>query len=141
MFRGLRNDVDDIARRLDRYTNFVVYTAARVTHLALQHRDKVSAITGLALPQPVLRKLYRENAPKWVPGIVGNRLVSVDAAQFRAHGFCNAIGEVVHLIRVSPLHHDSSQSLRARKAYEHAARILERGFGGADFGLYQLEFL
>ena len=29
-------------------------------------------IRGLALPEPVLRKLYRENALKWVPGIVSS---------------------------------------------------------------------
>jgi hypothetical protein len=27
-------------------------------------------VHGLALPEPVLRKLYHENAVKWVPGIV-----------------------------------------------------------------------
>lgn len=27
---------------------------------------------GLALPQPILRKLYHENAVRWVPGIIGN---------------------------------------------------------------------
>jgi hypothetical protein len=29
------------------------------------------SIRGLALPQPVLRKLFRENALKWVPGMAG----------------------------------------------------------------------
>jgi len=119
---SMEEDVDEIARRLERYPNLVVDTAARVTHLALQPRDKVRAFliryqervlyatddvlmpgedaaarvkryeadlerdwkffatsepvefmgrtfTGLGLPAPVLRKLYRENALKWVPGI------------------------------------------------------------------------
>jgi predicted TIM-barrel fold metal-dependent hydrolase len=29
-------------------------------------------IQGLALPQPILRKLYHDNAVKWIPGILGN---------------------------------------------------------------------
>lgn len=115
-------DVDEIARRLDRYPNYVVDTAARVTHLALQPRERVRAflikyqdralyatddgampgdnvaarvkhwqadierdwkyfatdqtveymrrgVRGLALPQPVLHKIFRENVLKWVPGI------------------------------------------------------------------------
>jgi predicted TIM-barrel fold metal-dependent hydrolase len=120
---SMEDDVDEVAKRLDRYPNFVVDTAARVTHLALQDREKVRAfilkyqdrilyatdhvilpgddlaassqswettlerdwkyfattgqveymgrsVQGLALPKPVLRKLYHENAVKWVPGIV-----------------------------------------------------------------------
>jgi predicted TIM-barrel fold metal-dependent hydrolase len=115
-------DVDEIARRLERYPNSGVDTAARVTHLALQPREKVRAfllkyqdrvlyatddgalpgedvaarvkqwetdverdwkyfatgervqymgrdVEGLALPALVLRKIFRENAMKWVPGI------------------------------------------------------------------------
>jgi predicted TIM-barrel fold metal-dependent hydrolase len=37
------DNVDEVARRLDRYPNYVVDTAARVTHLAIQPRDKVRA--------------------------------------------------------------------------------------------------
>jgi predicted TIM-barrel fold metal-dependent hydrolase len=119
---SMEDDVDQVAARLDRYPNFAVDTAARVTHLALQPREKVRAfllkyqdrilyatddglipgqnaaarvkqweadlerdwkyfattekiefmgrtVTGLGLPESVLRKLYRENALKWVPGI------------------------------------------------------------------------
>ena len=29
-------------------------------------------VQGLALPQPILRKLYHDNAVKWFPGILGN---------------------------------------------------------------------
>ena len=120
---SMEEDVDDIARRLDRYPNFAVDTAARVVHLMRQPREKVRAfliryqdrvlygtdigiipgedaakvarkleeryardwayfataqevedeghaVTGLALPPPVLRKLFRENAVRWVPGIL-----------------------------------------------------------------------
>jgi predicted TIM-barrel fold metal-dependent hydrolase len=120
---SMEEDVDDIARRLDRYPNFAVDTAARVVHLMRQPREKVRAflmrhadrvlygtdlgmmpdedeakvarkleeryardwaffataqtiedegrtIRGLALPEPVLRKLFRENAMRWVPGLV-----------------------------------------------------------------------
>jgi len=119
---SMEEDVDQIAKRLDRYPNLAVDTAARVTHLALQPREKVRAflikyqdrvlyatddgwipgdnvpervkqwerdlqrdwkyfattddveymgrgIKGLGLPEPVLRKLYRGNAIRWVPGI------------------------------------------------------------------------
>jgi predicted TIM-barrel fold metal-dependent hydrolase len=120
---SMEEDVAEIAKRLDRYPNFAVDTAARVTHLAIQPREKVRAfllryqdrilygtddglmpgddaaarvkhweadlqrdwkyfataeqveymgrtVTGLELPAPVLRKLYHENAAKWVPGAV-----------------------------------------------------------------------
>lgn len=120
---SMEENVDDVARRLDRYPNFAVDTAARVTHLALQDREKVRAflmkyqdrvlygtddgllpgddaaartkswaadvqrdwkyfataepveymgrsVKGLALPEPVLRKIFHENAVKWVPGIL-----------------------------------------------------------------------
>jgi predicted TIM-barrel fold metal-dependent hydrolase len=40
---SMEEDVDEIARRLDRFPNFAVDTAGRVTHLALQPRDKVRA--------------------------------------------------------------------------------------------------
>jgi predicted TIM-barrel fold metal-dependent hydrolase len=30
-------------------------------------------VQGLALPQPILRKLYHDNAVKWFPGILGNK--------------------------------------------------------------------
>ena len=119
---SMEEDVDEIAKRLDRYPNLAVDTAARVTHLALQPREKVRGflikyqdrilyatddgwvpgdnvpervkawerdlqrdwkyfattdevqymdrpVKGLGLPEPVLRKLYRANALKWVPGI------------------------------------------------------------------------
>lgn len=123
---SMEEDVDEIAKRFDLYPNFVVDTAARVTHLAFQDREKVRAfvikyqdrilyatdqvilpgddvtarlkrweadlgrdwkyfataeqveymgrsIQGLALPAPVLRKLYHENAVKWVPGIAAGK--------------------------------------------------------------------
>lgn len=119
---SMEEDVDAIAQRLDRYPNFVVDTAARVTHLTLQPREKVRAflikyqdrvlygtdmglmsgqdpeatarrleseygrdwtyfatrqtievdgwkVEGLALPEPVLRRIFRENALRWVPGL------------------------------------------------------------------------
>jgi len=121
---SMEEDVDVIARRLDRYPGFAVDTAARVVHLMLQPREKVRAfltryadrvlygtdfvfmpgqdpaeaakkledeyardwtyfsstntievdgrkVQGLALPEPVLRKMFRENALRWVPGIGG----------------------------------------------------------------------
>jgi predicted TIM-barrel fold metal-dependent hydrolase len=120
---SMEEDVDDIARRLDRHPNFAVDTAARVVHLMRQPREKVRAflvkyqdrvlygtdvgmipgddaaavarkledgyardwayfattqtvadegrtITGLGLPEPVLRKIFRDNAVAWVPGLV-----------------------------------------------------------------------
>jgi predicted TIM-barrel fold metal-dependent hydrolase len=120
---SMEEDVDEVAKRLDRYPNFAVDTAARVRHLAFQPREKVRAfllkyqdrvlygtdrgiipgndaaagvrewkaeldkdwkyfatsetvdylghkVKGLELPEPVLRKLYHDNAVKWVPGII-----------------------------------------------------------------------
>ena len=119
---SMEEDVDAIARRLDRYPSFVVDTAARVVHLTQQPREKVRAflvryadrvlygtdfvfmpgqdpaeaakrleaeyardwtyfatastvefegrkVQGLALPADVLRRIFRENAVRWVPGI------------------------------------------------------------------------
>jgi len=116
-------DVDEIAKRFDRYPNFAVDTAARVVYLTLQPREKVRAflikyqdrvlygtdfelgptadagkelswanatylldwkyfstnevvtyqgreVKGLGLPPQVLRKLYHENAVRWIPGIL-----------------------------------------------------------------------
>lgn len=116
-------DVNEIAKRFDKYPNFAVDTAARVQYLTLQPSPKVRKflikyqdrvlygtdveimpdsniekvlsdlqntyaqdwkyfatnetfnykghkVTGLALPKPVLRKLYRENAVHWFPGIL-----------------------------------------------------------------------
>jgi hypothetical protein len=119
-------DVDEMARRFDRYPNFAVDTAARVQYLTMQSPEKVTAFftkyqdrvlygtdnglqpgtdpasalqrweerylwdwkyfathewveykgkkyRGLALPQPILRKLYHDNAVRWVPGILGKQ--------------------------------------------------------------------
>ena len=119
---SMEANVDEIARRLDRYPNFAVDTAARVPYFMLQPRDKVRAFLikyqdrilyatdqvvmpkddtkkqiaewnstferdwkffsttqtveylgrryqGIALPAPVLRKLFHDNAVRWLPGI------------------------------------------------------------------------
>lgn len=107
---SMEHDVDEVARRLDRYPNFAVDTAARLTDLKRQPRDKVRAFMiryqdrvlwgtdamelkwnnppgaiarweaayqrewqffarDLALPQPVLRKIFHDNALRWIPGL------------------------------------------------------------------------
>jgi predicted TIM-barrel fold metal-dependent hydrolase len=128
---SLEYDVDELAKRLDRYPNFAVDLSARIVHLQVQPRDKVRAFLvkyqdrllygtdlqfgrgsgaesadptkalarlaatyesdatwfatgqelalenvragfrsrGVALPEPVLRKIYYENARRWYPGI------------------------------------------------------------------------
>ena len=128
---SLEYDVDELAKRLDKYPNFAVDLSARIVHLQIQPRDKVRAFLvkyqdrllygtdvqfgrgsgaegadptkalarlaatyesdakwfatdqelalenvragfksrGVALPEPVLRKLYFENARKWYPGL------------------------------------------------------------------------
>ena len=127
---SLEYDVDELAKRLDKYANLAVDLSARIVHLQIQPRDKVRAFLlkyqdrilygtdlqfgrgtdaadaspaarlarlastyesdatwfatdqglvlenvragftsrGVALPGPVLRKLYFENARKWYPG-------------------------------------------------------------------------
>jgi acetyl esterase/lipase len=77
---SMEEDVDEVAERLDRHSNFVVDTAARVLHLTLQPREKVRELTGetidvdgrkvsgLALPEAVVRRIFRENALRWVLG-------------------------------------------------------------------------
>lgn len=120
---SMETDVDDIARRFDRYPNFAVDMAARIPYFMLQPRDKVRAFLlkyqdrvlyatdlvvssqaktedllkefrstyardwkyfstdesieymghtyqGLALPRPVMRKLFHGNAVQWFPGLV-----------------------------------------------------------------------
>jgi predicted TIM-barrel fold metal-dependent hydrolase len=120
---SMETNVDEIARRLDRYPNFAVDTAARVIYLGLQPRDKVRQflikyqdrilyatdlefyprqkteqsiadwqtrymtdwkffstdamvdyeghkVRGLGLPEQVLRRIFHENAIRWVPGIL-----------------------------------------------------------------------
>jgi predicted TIM-barrel fold metal-dependent hydrolase len=128
---SLEYDVDELAKRLDKYPNLAVDLSARIVHLQIQPRDKVLAFLlkyqdrilygtdlqfggrpdaadadpakllarlaatyesdarwfatdqelplenvragfrsrGVALPEPVLRKIYYENARKWYPGI------------------------------------------------------------------------
>jgi predicted TIM-barrel fold metal-dependent hydrolase len=110
---SLEHDVDEVAKRLDKYPNFAVDTAARMPNLRQQPRDKVRAFLikyqdrvlwgtdlmelkwdnpaatvanwqsayakdwqffagDLALPEPVLRKIFRENALRWIPGLTAN---------------------------------------------------------------------
>jgi len=123
---SMETNVDDIARRFDRYPNFAVDMAARVPYFMLQPRDKVRAFLlkyqdrvlyatdivalpgsktketlaelrntyardwqffstdqnvtynghtyqGLALPRPVLQKLFHDNALRWFPGLISER--------------------------------------------------------------------
>jgi len=123
---SMETDVNEIAKRLDRYPNFAVDTAARVPYFMLQARDKVRAFLikyqdrvlyatdvvvmpkddtakaaafwrenyerdwkffstdqsveymghgykGLALPAPVLRKIFHDNAVKWYPGLIARK--------------------------------------------------------------------
>ena len=59
-------DATKVARKLeDRYARDWAYFAT--TH---EVQDEGRTTTGLALPEAVLRKLFRENAVRWVPGVV-----------------------------------------------------------------------
>ncbi len=119
---SMETDVDEIAKRFDRYPNFAVDTAARMEYLMLAPREKVRSflikyqdrvmygtdleflanestpdafkdwqdtyardwkflatdqtlqlrgrqIQGLHLPEPVLRRIYHDDAVHWIPGI------------------------------------------------------------------------
>jgi Amidohydrolase len=119
---SMETDVDEIAKRFDRYPNFAVDTAARMEYLMIQPREKVRSflikyqdrvvygtdleflndestadalkewqetyardwkflatdeklpykgrqIEGLNLPEPVVRRIFHENAVHWIPGI------------------------------------------------------------------------
>ena len=121
---SMETNVDDIARRFDRYPNFAVDTAARIPYFMLQPREKVRTFLvqyqdrilyatdlvvlprsktedtlaefrhtyardwkffstdqsveymghtyqGLALPRPVLHKIFHDNAVHRLPGILG----------------------------------------------------------------------
>lgn len=120
---SMETDVDQIAKRFDRYPNFAVDMAARMEYLMIQPREKVRnflikyqdrvlygtdleflaadatpdalkewqetyardwkflataekldysghQVEGLALPEPVLRRIFHDNAVHWIPGIV-----------------------------------------------------------------------
>jgi len=122
---SMETDVDEIAKRLDRYPNFAVDTAARMEYLMLAPRENVRnflikyqdrvlygtdleflkaeatpdalkdwqetyardwkflatdqtlqlrgrSIEGLNLPEPVLRRIYHDNAVRWIPGIAAS---------------------------------------------------------------------
>jgi predicted TIM-barrel fold metal-dependent hydrolase len=122
---SMETDVDEIAKRFDRYPNFAVDTAARMEYLMLAPREKVRnflikyqdrvlygtdleflnaeatpdalkdwqetyardwkflatdqtlqlrgrSIEGLNLPEPVLRRIYHDNAVRWIPGIAAS---------------------------------------------------------------------
>lgn len=119
---SMETDVDEIAKRFDRYPNFAVDTAARMEYLMIEPREKVRnfliqyqdrvlygtdleflsdettaealkdwqetyardwkflatdqtldykgrKIEGLDLPAPVLRRIFHDNAVRWIPGI------------------------------------------------------------------------
>ena len=119
---SMETDVDEIAKRFDRYPNFAVDTAARMEYLMLAPREKVRnfliqyqdrvvygtdleflanettpdalkdwqdtyardwkflatdqtlqlrgrEIQGLKLPEPILRRIYHDNAVHWISGI------------------------------------------------------------------------
>jgi predicted TIM-barrel fold metal-dependent hydrolase len=119
---SMETDVDEIAKRFDRYPNFAVDTAARMEYLMIEPREKVRnflikyqdrvlygtdleflsdettaealkdwqetyardwkflatdqtldykgrKIEGLNLPAPVLRRIFHDNAVRWIPGI------------------------------------------------------------------------
>ncbi|MGB8543034.1 MAG: amidohydrolase family protein [Candidatus Acidiferrales bacterium] len=123
---SMETDVDEIAKRFDRYPNFAVDTAARMEYLMIQPREKVRdflikyhtrvlygtdlefltdestadtltdwqetyardwrflatnetwryhgrQVQGLALPEPVLREIFHENAVRWIPGIESSK--------------------------------------------------------------------
>ena len=123
---SMETDVNQMAQRFDRFSNFAVDSAARVPYFMLQPRDKVRAFLikyqdrvlygtdlgampkddtekalgewtdtyardwkffatdqkveykghsyqGLALPRPVLRKIFHDNAVHWLPGIEGKQ--------------------------------------------------------------------
>jgi hypothetical protein len=39
---------------------------------------------GLALPRPVLRKLFHHNAVRWFPGLISGSKPNTDVAEYRA---------------------------------------------------------
>lgn len=120
---SMKEDLDQLAQRLDRFPNFAIDTSGRVPYLMGLPREKVvnfltkyqdrilygsdlgfrstehldelrktweqryasewryfatdatfayqgRQVHGLNLPRPILRKLYHENAERWIPGIV-----------------------------------------------------------------------
>jgi predicted TIM-barrel fold metal-dependent hydrolase len=121
---SMESDLDQMARRFDRYPNFAVDAAARMPYFMIQPRDKVRAFLlkyqdrilyatdqvvmpsekpearikewtdafardwkflattqtveynghkyqGIELPAQVVKKLFRENALRWFPGMIG----------------------------------------------------------------------
>lgn len=140
---SMEHDVDEVARRLDRYPNLAVDTAARLADLKRQPRDKVRAFMiryqdrvlwgtdalelkwddpagaiarweaayqrewqffsgDLALPAPVLRKIFRENALRWIPGLAAQpgaqALPAVDQVLAR---YLNAMGGEAALRKIT----------------------------------------
>jgi predicted TIM-barrel fold metal-dependent hydrolase len=122
---SMETDVDEIAKRFDRYPNFAVDTAARMEYLMIQPREKVRnflikyqtrvlygtdlefltdqstadalkdwqetyardwkflatdeslefrgrKVQGLHLPEPVLHRIFHDNAVQWIPGIASS---------------------------------------------------------------------
>jgi predicted TIM-barrel fold metal-dependent hydrolase len=122
---SMETDVDEIAKRFDRYPNFAVDTAARMEYLMIQPREKVRnflikyqtrvlygtdlefltdestadalkdwqetyardwkflatnetlefrgrKVQGLHLPEPVLHRIFHDNAAQWIPGIASS---------------------------------------------------------------------
>lgn len=142
---SMEHDVDEVARRLNRYPNFAVDTAARMPDLRRQPRDKVRAFLlryqdrvlwgtdlmelkwedpagviarweaayerdwqylarDLALPEAALRKIFRENALRWIPGLAASRAAaSPPAADEVVARYVRALGGEDALRKVTTL--------------------------------------
>jgi len=66
---SMEEDVDEIAKRFEReYARDWAYFATGQT-IDVAGRK----VPGLALPEPVLRRIFRDNALRWVPGLAAPR--------------------------------------------------------------------
>lgn len=195
---SMEHDVDEVARRLDRYPNFAVDTAARMPNLRKQPREKVrrfliryqdrvlwgtdlmeltwrdpaAAIArwekayasdwqffadDLALPEPVLRKIFRDNALHWIPGLAAPEAATVEQvvsrwvtamggeAVLRQAATLTAAGSV--FIATYGVYGQYRELAKAPRSYRRTFRfpgyaVLERAFDGRraweegpDYGL------
>ena len=181
---SMEHDVDEIAKRLDRFPNFAVDTAARVPNLILQPREKVRRFliryqdrvlwgtdsmeikwdnpeqalkrweqgyaadwryfaTDLALPEPVLRKIFHDNALRWLPLEQDAALPSVDAVIAR---YVEALGGEAALRKITTRVAQGkmeSPTFGAWGPYEEQAKAPDRlvqAFIPKRYGVVQLCF-
>lgn len=95
---SLEYDVEEVARRLDRYPNFVVDTSARILDLILQDNEKVAAFLNLYQDRVLYGSDFMENEEQSTLDLKGRESVLEQLTDTYS-------GEVGYLIEAGPMNY------------------------------------